>query len=114
MIESRIEGQRISGPTYLKGDTSALRLTCALMMLAGATAYAATHAGGIQNSLAIMMAGCVGMYMAMNIGANDVATNVGAAVGSGALTMAGALAIAVISGLLFLAIKEIVPLGNAL
>ncbi len=43
------------------------------------------------------------------LGANDVATNVGAAVGSGALTMAGALAIAVISGLLFLAIKEIVP-----
>lgn len=96
MIEARIEVQRLSRPTYLKGDTSALRLACALMMLAGATAYAAMHAGGIQNSLAIMLAGCVGMYMAMNIGANDVATNVGAAVGSGALTMAGALAIAVV------------------
>ncbi len=102
MIEARVEGQGITRPAYLEGDTSALRLACALMMLAGATAYAAMHAGGIQNSLAIMMAGCVGMYMAMNIGANDVATNVGAAVGPGALTMAGALAI-----------KEIVPLGNA-
>ena len=65
-------------------------------MLVGATAYAAMHTGGIQNGLAIMMAGLVGMYMAMNIGANDVANNVGAAVGSGALTMGGALVIAMV------------------
>ena len=96
MMEAQVKGQRISRPTYLKGDTSALRLACALIMLTGATAYAAMHAGGIQNGLAIMMAGFVGMYMAMNIGANDVANNVGVAVGSGALTMAGAIAIAVV------------------
>ncbi len=96
MMEAQVKGQRISRPTYVKGDTSALRLACALIMLTGATAYAAMHAGGIQNGFAIMMAGFVGMYMAMNIGANDVANNVGVAVGSGALTMAGALAIAVV------------------
>jgi inorganic phosphate transporter, PiT family len=36
----------------------------------------------------------IGGYMAMNIGANDVANNVGPAVGSRALTLAGALVIA--------------------
>src|SRR5690606_10767244 len=36
----------------------------------------------------------VGGYMALNIGANDVANNVGPAVGAKALTMGGALAIA--------------------
>ena len=96
MMDAKVKGQRISPPTYLKGNSSVLRLTCALIMLAGATAYAATYAGGVQNGLAIMMAGLVGMYMALNIGANDVANNVGAAVGSGALTMTGALVIAVV------------------
>jgi len=37
-----------------------------------------------------------GAYMAMNIGANDVANNVGPAVGSKALTMVGAIIVAVI------------------
>ena len=38
----------------------------------------------------------IGLYMAMNIGANDVANNVGPAVGSGALTMFAAIVIAAI------------------
>ncbi|HHB92261.1 MAG TPA: inorganic phosphate transporter, partial [Thioploca sp.] len=38
----------------------------------------------------------VGGYMAMNIGANDVANNVGPAVGSKALTLTGAIIIAII------------------
>lgn len=63
-------------------------------MLVGATAYAATQVADLQNGVMIMVAGLGGMYMAMNIGANDVANNVGAAVGSGALTMTGALVIA--------------------
>ena len=37
-----------------------------------------------------------GAYMAMNIGANDVANNVGPAVGSKALTLGGAIVIAAI------------------
>ena len=44
----------------------------------------------------LAIAAFVGGYMAMNIGANDVANNVGPAVGSKALTMIGALAIAAI------------------
>ncbi|MCH7544243.1 MAG: inorganic phosphate transporter, partial [Proteobacteria bacterium] len=46
--------------------------------------------------MVVIVAGVIGVYMALNIGANDVANNVGPAVGSGALTMAGALAIAAV------------------
>ncbi len=44
----------------------------------------------------IILAGLLGAYMAINIGANDVANNIGPAVGSKALTMTGALVIAAI------------------
>lgn len=44
----------------------------------------------------VIIAAMIGGYMAINIGANDVANNVGPAVGSGALTLAGAIAIAAI------------------
>ena len=47
-------------------------------------------------SLIIVIAAAIGAYMALNIGANDVANNVGPAVGSKALSMMGALAIAAI------------------
>jgi PiT family inorganic phosphate transporter len=46
--------------------------------------------------MVVIVAGIIGGYMALNIGANDVANNVGAAVGSRALTMVGALIIATI------------------
>jgi len=48
-----------------------------------------------QGALLIVSA-MIGGYMAMNIGANDVANNVGPAVGSNALTLAGAIIIAII------------------
>ena len=52
---------------------------------------------GVSGSLAVIVAASViGGYMALNIGANDVANNMGPAVGSRALTMAGALAIAAV------------------
>jgi PiT family inorganic phosphate transporter len=44
----------------------------------------------------LAIAALFGAYMAMNIGANDVANNVGPAVGSKALTMGGAIVIAAI------------------
>ena len=44
----------------------------------------------------VIAAGVCGAYMAMNIGANDVANNMGPAVGSKALTLSAALAIAAI------------------
>lgn len=42
----------------------------------------------------LVIAAMVGGYMALNIGANDVANNVGPAVGSGALTMIAAICLA--------------------
>ena len=48
------------------------------------------------NSIIIMAAAAIGAYMALNIGANDVANNVGPAVGSKALSMFGALLIAAV------------------
>ena len=44
----------------------------------------------------VIVAGLFGAYMAMNIGANDVANNMGPAVGSKALTLTGALVIAAV------------------
>src|SRR3546814_404122 len=44
----------------------------------------------------VIMAAVVGGYMALNIGANDVANNMGPAVGANALTLTGALAIAAV------------------
>jgi PiT family inorganic phosphate transporter len=56
--------------------------------------YVQSAFGTIPNSGFLMMAAVFGAYMAMNIGANDVANNVGPAVGSGALTIGGAIIIA--------------------
>ncbi len=49
--------------------------------------------GGIDGTL-MVAAAMIGGYMAMNIGANDVANNVGPAVGSHAITLTGAIVIA--------------------
>jgi inorganic phosphate transporter, PiT family len=64
------------------------------LLIVWAFAYVLTGVGG-SNSI-IIAAAVIGAYMAMNIGANDVANNVGPAVGSKALTMVGALFIAAI------------------
>ena len=47
-------------------------------------------------SFIVVVAACLGAYMALNIGANDVANNMGPAVGAGALSMGSAIAIAVV------------------
>jgi inorganic phosphate transporter, PiT family len=44
----------------------------------------------------LIISAVVGAYMAMNIGANDVANNLGPAVGSGAITMGWAILIAAV------------------
>ncbi|MEP1933767.1 MAG: inorganic phosphate transporter, partial [Roseibium sp.] len=64
------------------------------VVLAGLTAL--LFFGQANNSLIVVVAASLGAYMALNIGANDVANNMGPAVGANALTMGGAIAIAVI------------------
>ncbi|MEM7318597.1 MAG: inorganic phosphate transporter [Pseudomonadota bacterium] len=48
------------------------------------------------NAFVVIIAAGFGAYMALNIGANDVANNMGPAVGANALTMGGAIAIAAV------------------
>ena len=73
-----------------------IRLGLALLFIVIVFMYSFTTSGGVPNSAFLSVAALFGAYMAMNIGANDVANNVGPAVGSKALTMGGAIAIAVI------------------
>ena len=56
--------------------------------------YVQSTFGNLPNVGFLMMAAVFGAYMAMNIGANDVANNVGPAVGAGALTIGGAIVVA--------------------
>lgn len=51
---------------------------------------------GLPNNMLLMAAAVIGGYMAINIGANDVANNVGPAVGSGALSLGGAVLLAAV------------------
>ena len=73
-----------------------IRLGFALFFMVVALVYSFLSTGGIPNNMFLAIAALFGAYMAMNIGANDVANNVGPAVGSKALTMGGAIIIAAI------------------
>ncbi len=73
-----------------------MRLGFALLFMVGILFYTMGHSQGIPNSYLLVVAAMIGGYMAMNIGANDVANNVGPAVGSQAITMTGAIIIAAI------------------
>jgi PiT family inorganic phosphate transporter len=73
-----------------------VRLGVALFFMVAVLSYSFMSTGGIPNNMFLAIAALFGAYMAMNIGANDVANNVGPAVGSKALTMGGAIIIAAI------------------
>ncbi|MXU66709.1 inorganic phosphate transporter [Rhodobacteraceae bacterium KN286] len=64
----------------------------AFILLAALTA--GLFFGKGDTSFVVIAAAALGAYMALNIGANDVANNMGPAVGANALTMGGAIVIA--------------------
>ncbi|MCB1396276.1 MAG: inorganic phosphate transporter [Rhodobacter sp.] len=64
------------------------------MVLTGLAA--ATIMGASPGSWVVIIGAVVGAYMALNIGANDVANNMGPAVGAKAVTLGGALIIAAV------------------
>ena len=68
----------------------------AFIFVALAGLAAALFLGQTSNTMIVVIAAVFGAYMALNIGANDVANNMGPAVGANALTMGGAIAIAVV------------------
>ncbi len=76
------------------GRRELFRLGTALLFIVAVVIYVGSLTDGVSNMLVV--AAMIGGYMALNIGANDVANNVGPAVGSKALTMTGAILIAVV------------------
>ena len=79
-----------------ESGTDFTRLGFALFFMIGVLTFSFLSNGGISNNMFLAIAALIGAYMAMNIGANDVANNVGPAVGSKALTMTMAIVIAAI------------------
>ncbi len=85
---------------FILGEAGALSKSGAIIFaslfltIAGLFAVLFVDDGGM--ALIVTFAAVAGGYMALNIGANDVANNVGPAVGSGALTLWGAIGIAIV------------------
>ena len=76
------------------GRKELFRLGTALLFIIGIMLFTISREGAVSHLLVV--AAMIGGYMALNIGANDVANNVGPAVGSRALTMTGAIFLAMI------------------
>jgi len=72
------------------------RLGISFLFIVMILLFAGNTFSAIPGGYMLITAAMIGGYMAMNIGANDVANNVGPAVGSKALTLVGAVIIAVI------------------
>jgi PiT family inorganic phosphate transporter len=68
----------------------------ALLFIAIVAILASIYVSGEPGAVVIVAAAAIGGYMALNIGANDVANNVSAAVGARALTLGSALIIAAV------------------
>ncbi|QHE87286.1 inorganic phosphate transporter [Hydrogenophaga sp. BPS33] len=86
---------------FLIKHQEVLQLSVALLFLVVVGAYASltgASSAGLSTSAIwlLIVAASVGAYMSMNIGANDVANNMGPAVGSGAMTMGWAILIAAV------------------
>ena len=78
----------IARPVVATGIAFVFVVLCALL------AFLLT--GNQSGNIVIAVAAAFGAYMALNIGANDVANNMGPAVGAKVLTMGGAILIAVV------------------
>lgn len=68
----------------------------AVLFVLAALVWALFSIAGGPFSYLVIIGAVISAYMALNVGANDVANNMGPAVGGRALTMAGALAIAAV------------------
>lgn len=88
--------KKIEEAALKKNSTDFSRLGFALFFMIGVLTFSFLSNGGIPNNMFLAIAALIGAYMAMNIGANDVANNVGPAVGSRAMTMTMAIAIAAV------------------
>ena len=78
------------------GRSELFRLGTAMLFIIAIMLYSSTFIEDVPGGVMLIVAAMIGGYMAVNIGANDVANNVGPAVGSSALTLTGAIIIAAI------------------
>lgn len=76
-------------PTFAK-------LSLSLLFVLVVFLWSYTSHGDMHNNTFLIIGAVFGAYMAMNIGANDVANNVGPAVGSKAMTMMWAIVLAAV------------------
>ncbi len=84
---------KVEAAAQLQSQSTA-RIGLAVLFLVAVWIFASSQ--GVAFSPFVVAAAVIGGYMAMNIGANDVANNVGPAVGSKALTLTGAILIAAV------------------
>lgn len=87
-----------SGKGFVFGEENPRTITfgIAALFLIAVYFFSGMYAGHTDTSHIIIIAGIVGGYMALNIGANDVANNIGPTVGAKAISIKGALVIAAI------------------
>jgi PiT family inorganic phosphate transporter len=86
---------KIERATYLsRGEVG--RLGSAILFVMGVMVFTGARFSHLEQAYLLVAAAVIGAYMAMNIGANDVANNVGPAVGSFALSLTGAILIAAV------------------
>ncbi|AHD00213.1 inorganic phosphate transporter [Leisingera methylohalidivorans] len=81
--------------SYASRPLVAPGIALAFIVLAGLGA--GVFFGSSAMNMVVIAAAAFGAYMAINIGANDVANNMGPAVGANALTMGGAIVIAAVA-----------------
>ncbi|MDX2483892.1 MAG: inorganic phosphate transporter [Pseudodonghicola sp.] len=86
-------GQLELATLYVSRPMVGLGVALAFIVIVGLIAALFTGSGSSSSAI-IVAAAVLGAYMAINIGANDVANNMGPAVGANALTLAGAIVIA--------------------
>ncbi|MBN2782433.1 MAG: inorganic phosphate transporter [Campylobacterales bacterium] len=85
--------EKVTNETVLNGYS---RLAIAFLFIAIVYVWTTLTHTSVENNTFLIIGAVFGAYMAMNIGANDVANNVGPAVGSKALTMFWAIVIAAV------------------
>ncbi|HEY9078658.1 inorganic phosphate transporter [Magnetovibrio sp.] len=84
---------KVEAAAQVQGQAMA-RVGLGFLFLVAVWLFTSNH--GMAFSPFVVAAAVIGGYMAINIGANDVANNVGPAVGSKALTLTGAILIAAV------------------
>jgi PiT family inorganic phosphate transporter len=79
-----------------KVEKEIFRMGLALLFMITVVWWTTSQFGALPNHLFLVIAAVFGAYMAVNIGANDVANNVGPAVGAGVMSLTTAVVIAAV------------------